>query len=163
MSTNFCSCCSSNFLQYQIGFFIAILFIFFNCGALGEIYNVTLRFSDYCFFSCFCSYSTCKVSIFFIILLNDFRSYYYMPYMEEKPCTYLTCKWSDGCDRLRRANVIHRIADELVSWNFNYIFFYQVYSARKQQKDLSVFESSRRLPTCLPHTVKASHCHIFFY
>jgi len=38
-----------------------------------------------------------------------------MPYMEEKPCSYLTCHWVDGCDRLRNANIIHRIADELVS------------------------------------------------
>ena len=30
--------------------------------------------------------------------------------------------------------------------------------ARKQQRDLLVFESSCHLPTCLPHAVKASHC-----
>ena len=31
-------------------------------------------------------------------------------------------------------------------------------SARKQQRDLSVFESSCHLSSCLPHTVEASHC-----
>ena len=30
--------------------------------------------------------------------------------------------------------------------------------ARWQQKDLSVFESSCHLPTCLPHIMEASHC-----
>ena len=30
--------------------------------------------------------------------------------------------------------------------------------ARRQRRDLSVFESSCHLPTCLPHTVKASRC-----
>ena len=30
--------------------------------------------------------------------------------------------------------------------------------ARRQRRDLSVFESSCHLPTCLPHTIEASHC-----
>ena len=30
--------------------------------------------------------------------------------------------------------------------------------ARRQRRDLSVFESSCRQPTCLPHTMEASHC-----
>ena len=30
--------------------------------------------------------------------------------------------------------------------------------ARRQRRDLSVFESSCHLPTCLPHTAEASHC-----
>ena len=30
--------------------------------------------------------------------------------------------------------------------------------ARRQRRDLSVFESSCHLPTCLSHTVEASHC-----
>ena len=30
--------------------------------------------------------------------------------------------------------------------------------ARRQRRDLAVFESSCHLPTCVPHTVEASHC-----
>ena len=30
--------------------------------------------------------------------------------------------------------------------------------ARRQRRDLSVFESSCHPPTCLPHTLEASHC-----
>ena len=30
--------------------------------------------------------------------------------------------------------------------------------AKRQRRDLSVFESSCHLPTCLPHTMGASHC-----
>ena len=30
--------------------------------------------------------------------------------------------------------------------------------ARRQRRDLSVFESSCHLPACLPHTAEASHC-----
>ena len=37
-------------------------------------------------------------------------------------------------------------------------FNYQVASARTRHRDRLVFESSCPLPTCLPHTVKASHC-----
>ena len=37
-------------------------------------------------------------------------------------------------------------------------FVHQVALARRQRSDLSVFESSCRLPTCLPHTMEASHC-----
>ena len=37
-------------------------------------------------------------------------------------------------------------------------FIHQVASARRQQKDLSVFESSCNLPTYLPHTAEASYC-----
>ena len=37
-------------------------------------------------------------------------------------------------------------------------FIHQVALARKQRRDLLVFESSCYLPTCLLHTVEASHC-----
>ena len=42
--------------------------------------------------------------------------------------------------------------------NCNYIFIHQVALARRQRRDLSVFESSCHLPICLPHTMEASHC-----
>ena len=37
-------------------------------------------------------------------------------------------------------------------------FIHQVALARRQRRDLSVFESNCHLPTCLQHTVEASHC-----
>ena len=37
---------------------------------------------------------------------------------------------------------------------------HQVVFTRRQQRDLAVFESSYHVPTCLPHTVEASHCTI---
>ena len=45
----------------------------------------------------------------------------------------------------------------VVSFNnyCNYLFIYKVVLARRQRRDLSVFESSCHLST---HTVKASHC-----
>ena len=36
-------------------------------------------------------------------------------------------------------------------------FIHQVALTRRQRRGLSVFESSCHLPTCLPHTAKASH------
>ena len=43
-------------------------------------------------------------------------------------------------------------------WVVNYMFIHQVALAKSQRRDLSIFESSCHLPTCLPHTVEASHC-----
>ena len=42
--------------------------------------------------------------------------------------------------------------------NCNYIFIQQVVLAKRQQRNLLVFESSYHLPTSLPHAVEASHC-----
>ena len=45
-------------------------------------------------------------------------------------------------------------------WNYhcNNIFIHQVALARRQRRDISILESRYHLPTCLPHTVEASHC-----
>ena len=40
----------------------------------------------------------------------------------------------------------------------DYFFIYHVALARRQRRDLSVFESNCHLPTGLPHMVEASHC-----
>ena len=40
--------------------------------------------------------------------------------------------------------------------NYCTIFIHQVIFAKRQRRDLSVFESSCHLPTCLPHTAEAS-------
>ena len=45
----------------------------------------------------------------------------------------------------------------LIAHYKNYII-HQAIEARRQQRDLLVFESNCHLPSCLPHTMEASHC-----
>ena len=42
--------------------------------------------------------------------------------------------------------------------HFTFFFFLLSCLGLETAKDLSVFESSCHLPTCLPHTAEASHC-----
>ena len=59
-------------------------------------------------------------------------------------------------DFLRRD--VAEVASFFATVNRNDIFIHQLAFARRQRRDFSVFESSCRLPTCLPHTVEAPHC-----
>lgn len=42
------------------------------------------------------------------------RNYFYLPYLERKPCIYIKSWWPDQRRRLYNANIIDHIADKLV-------------------------------------------------
>ena len=80
-------------------------------------------------------------------------------------------KWYQQCVyQFARNYLVQKITFEVSNFfcfffcwcNCNCIFIHQVVLARRERRNLSVFESSCHLSTCLLHTVEASHCPYLF-
>lgn len=55
------------------------------------------------------------------------KIYYFLPYWDNKPCLHIRSIWPDYRRRMYNSNIINKIVDKLVSYQYLNQFFFQIF------------------------------------